>query len=161
MLRWACHMSDDVSQLSLNEAAAHLLQECRMVLPGIQALFGFQLVAVFDSRFSRDLSVNEQRMHLAAILCIVLAVALVMAPAAIHRSREPNSVSRRFLQLSSRLLMASMAPLAIGTSLDVYLVARLIAQSTTVATACALVALVIFATLWVLLPRVSLVARRS
>ena len=35
--------------LRLNEEATHIFEECRMVLPGIQALFGFQLVAVFDS----------------------------------------------------------------------------------------------------------------
>jgi hypothetical protein len=31
--------------------------------------------------------------HLAAVLCVVTAVAVVMAPAAIDRIREPNSVS--------------------------------------------------------------------
>jgi hypothetical protein len=29
-------------ELSLDSAARHILEECRMVLPGIQALFGFQ-----------------------------------------------------------------------------------------------------------------------
>ena len=42
-------------KLSLPEATSHLLEECRMVLPGIQALFGFQLIAVFNSRFADDL----------------------------------------------------------------------------------------------------------
>jgi hypothetical protein len=31
--------------IKLDSAATHLLEECRMVLPGIQALFGFQLIA--------------------------------------------------------------------------------------------------------------------
>lgn len=35
-------------ELPLSQAAQHLLEECRMVLPGIQALFGFQLIAVFN-----------------------------------------------------------------------------------------------------------------
>ena len=34
-----------------SEEASYLLDECRMVLPGIQALFGFQLVAVFNRTF--------------------------------------------------------------------------------------------------------------
>src|ERR1700754_2643659 len=95
-----------IERLSLEKAASHLLEECRMVLPGIQALFGFQLVAVFSNGFAA-LSASEQRLPLAAILCVVLSVALVMAPAALHRRREPRSVSRRFIELSSRLLMWS------------------------------------------------------
>src|SRR5213078_3805203 len=42
--------------LPLSEAVTHLLEECRMVLPGIQALFGFQLIAVFNSTFRESLS---------------------------------------------------------------------------------------------------------
>jgi hypothetical protein len=146
-------VSSDRVHLSLNEAATHLLEECRMVLPGIQALFGFQLVAVFSSGFASELTAGERRLHLAAILCVVAAVALVMAPATLHRHREPESISRAFLTLSSRLLMWSMAPLAIGTTLDVYLVARVIAQSVVIAAACAAAASGTFLSLWVVLPR--------
>jgi len=38
-------------KLPLSQAVSHLLEECRMVLPGLQALFGFQLVAVFNTAF--------------------------------------------------------------------------------------------------------------
>lgn len=34
-----------------------------MVSPGIQALFGFQLIAVFNSRFAEELTEREQRLH--------------------------------------------------------------------------------------------------
>ena len=50
-----------------------------MVLPGIQALFGFQLVAIFDPVFGRQLSSGEQRLHLLAITFVVIAIAMVMA----------------------------------------------------------------------------------
>jgi Na+/melibiose symporter-like transporter len=142
---------DNVEHLTLEQAATHLLEECRMVLPGVQALLGFQLVAVFSNGFP-SLSAGEQLLHLIAILCVVLAVALVMAPAALHRRREPQTISSQFLQISSRLLMWSMAPLASGTTLDVYIVARVITRSTTEATAAALVALAIFAILWGIFP---------
>src|SRR3954463_15106322 len=87
--------------LSLDSAAKHLLEECRMVLPGIQALFGFQLIAVFNEGFEKKLSGAEQRLHLAAIILVALAVALVMAPAAIHRLTQQRAVSERFIWLSS------------------------------------------------------------
>ena len=56
--------SDSGEQVKLSEAASHLLNECRMVLPGIQAIFGFQLIAVFNERFSKDLESIDQRVHL-------------------------------------------------------------------------------------------------
>src|ERR1700704_3035274 len=102
---------------SLVDETKAILEEARMVLPGIQALFGFQLVAVFNARFAEALSPGEQRLHLAAIFCVVVSVAAVMAPAALHRQREPYRVSRRFIELSSHLLMWGMVPLALGTTL--------------------------------------------
>jgi hypothetical protein len=44
-------MEHSVEKLSLEDALTHLLEECRMVLPGVQALFGFQLIAVFNRSF--------------------------------------------------------------------------------------------------------------
>jgi len=40
--------SGEKEELPLRLAAEYLIEECRMVLPGIQALFGFQLIAVFN-----------------------------------------------------------------------------------------------------------------
>ena len=35
----------------IEKMARQAIEEARMVLPGIQALFGFQLVTVFNDRF--------------------------------------------------------------------------------------------------------------
>src|SRR5438270_3471549 len=78
------------------KVASFLLDECRMVLPGIQALFGFQLVAVFNNAFWEKLSSGDRIVHLAAIALIIVAVALVMTPAAYHRQAEQHSVSEQF-----------------------------------------------------------------
>ena len=40
---------------ALKDAVEQALEEARMVLPGIQALFGFQLIAVFNQRFDTAL----------------------------------------------------------------------------------------------------------
>jgi hypothetical protein len=146
--------SDDtrLEPLSLDKAADQLLEECRMVLPGVQALFGFQLIAVFNAGFTERLSRGEQLSHLAAILCVVVAIGLVMAPAAIHRRREPYSVSSAFIDLSSKLLRLGMAPLAAATVIDVYLVARVLTGNLAAAMSAALFSLVMFIGLWVVLP---------
>ena len=138
--------------VKLSEAASYLLNECRMVLPGIQALFGFQLVAVFDDRFGRDLSDAEQAWHFAATALVAIAVALIMTPAAYHRALGVRHVSERFLRNASRLLLASMAPLGLGICIDFYIVGRLMLDSRwPMAASAALFALFFF--FWYLFPR--------
>ena len=145
----------DREELSLNDAASHLLEECRTVVPGMQALFGFQLIAVFNTVFAERLSSTERIVHLAAIVLVTIAIALVMAPAALHRQTEPMAVSRRFIRISSWLLLASMLPLAVGICLDVYLVARLVLGSRGVAAMVAGSLLGVSTIVWLLLPRMS------
>jgi hypothetical protein len=53
-------MSKASTSLDPEKSLTHLLEECRMVLPGIQALFGFQLVAVFNTPFKQLLDDREQ-----------------------------------------------------------------------------------------------------
>src|SRR4026209_578344 len=95
-------------ELPLSKAAEYLLDECRMVLPGIQALFGFQLIAVFNSAFDQKLNASEQKLHLLATGLIAVAVAIIMTPAALHRQTGPYAVTDTFVRMSSRLLLWSM-----------------------------------------------------
>jgi hypothetical protein len=139
--------------IKLDAAAGHLLEECRMLLPGIQALLGFQLIAVFTERFEDAVSHSDQRLHLAAVLLVAIAVALVMAPAAIHRQTQQREVSERFIWISSRLMVASMFPLAIALSLDVYLVGKVILGSEGMSAALAGGLLAVFFVLWLVVPK--------
>jgi hypothetical protein len=139
--------------LPLPQAASNLLNEARMVLPGIQALFGFQLIAVFNEGFAKKLSIGEQQLHLAATVLVAGAVAIVMTPAALHRMVEPRAVSDRFVMVSSRLLLCSMLPLAVGIAADLYLVARVVLRDGTSAAIIALLLLALYLTLWFGLPR--------
>lgn len=140
-------------KISLDTAASHLIEECRMVIPGIQALFGFQLIAVFNQGFEEKLSEPVQLVHLVALMLTALAMALVMTPAAIHRIAEPESVSERFLWMASNLLLAGMVTLAIGVALDVYVVSTALTSSAGVGVALGLALLALFSWLWLLLPR--------
>ena len=64
--------------------AQEAIEEARMMLPGIQALFGFQLIAVFNERF-HQLTEADQVLHYIALLLVALAIAIIMTPAAYHR----------------------------------------------------------------------------
>ena len=140
-------------KVSLDSAAGHLLEECRMVLPGIQALFGFQLIAVFNQGFGEKLSHVEQVLHLVAIVLTTLSMALVMTPAALHRQAEPTKVSERFLWMASNMVLAGMFPLAVAVGLDAYVVASVVLQNNVLATLLAVGLIVVFAFLWLVLPR--------
>ena len=139
--------------ISLESAAGHVLEECRMVLPGVQALFGFQLIAVFSQGFGERLSYAEQVLHLIAIGLVVLSMALVMTPAALHRQAEPREVSERFIWMGSNLVLAGMVPLALAIGLDAYIVSSLIIRNDAVAVLIAALVVGVFAALWFFLPR--------
>jgi hypothetical protein len=98
-------VQDKKEDLPLSRSAEFLLAECRMVLPGIQALFGFQLIAVFNSSFSQVLDPFEQKLHLCALFLTAMAIAFVITPAAYHRQTSSSKVTREFIKLASRLLL--------------------------------------------------------
>lgn len=125
-----------------------------MILPGLQALLGFQLIAVFNTGFSDRLSSGEQRLHLLALGLIAVAGALVMTPAAYHRHIGPRRVSEQFLTIGSRFLLAAMIPLMIGISLDFYLIARMILHAPVLSAGLAAGLGLLFCFLWLVYPRI-------
>jgi uncharacterized protein (DUF983 family) len=64
-----------------------------MVLPGVLTLFGFQRIVVFNPLFLDKLSRAQQWLHLAAMVTLSIAAALVLAPAAYRRSAEPRQLT--------------------------------------------------------------------
>src|SRR6266540_4381422 len=106
--------AEEREELPLSKAAENLLQECRILLPGLQALFGFQLIAVFQPTFEQKLSPAEQQLHLLALGLGALATAVIITPAAYHRQTGSCEATAGFVTVSSRLLMASMPLLALS-----------------------------------------------
>jgi hypothetical protein len=151
--------STDGERESRSNHLTHLLEECRMVLPGIQALFGFQLIAVFNQSFWDKLDRWEQVLHFIAIGLVALSVTLLMTPAAYHRQAEPDTISLRFLAMSTRLLSWSMWPLMLGIACDFYIIGTLILQSWMGSLALTLMLLTLILLLWFILPRLPTLQR--
>jgi len=143
--------SEDCHLETLEEEATHVTDECRMILPGVQAILGFQLIAVFNERFGR-FSEAEQLLHLAAFLLVMSAMGLIMAPAALHRQAERGRVTRRFVNLASTLLTLAMVPFMLGVSFDTYLVALLVSAQTNTSLLVAVGTLIVLGGLWFGLP---------
>ncbi len=127
------------------------IEEARMVLPGIQALFGFQLIAAFNERF-QQLGEGEQIVHFIALVLVALSVAIIMTPAAYHRLAERGSMSEFFVRLASSLIAIAMLPLMIALCLEVYLLSRVILHQQWISIAVASFLLIVFTVLWYVFP---------
>jgi hypothetical protein len=125
----------------------HVLTETRVVIPGAQALLGFQLIAVMTEGFDK-LSRSSKYAHLVSLGLIAASTILLMTPAAYHRIVEQGEVSQRLWRHSRRMLMAGMATLAAGVAGDFYVVVRKVAGSVPLATALAVVLLLMFYAAW-------------
>jgi len=141
-------------ELPLDKAASLVLDESRMILPGIQALFGFQLVVVFSTTFTEKLNLFEQRLHLLAILLVVIATMIILTQAMYHRQTSDKEVAEEFIRVASHLLLISMLPIVGSISIEVYLISRVILNSTSWALLLTFVVFTLFLLLWIGLPRI-------
>jgi hypothetical protein len=106
-----------------NRNLDQLLQELRVVLPGVQVLFAFLLAVPFSSRFG-DVDDFERDVYFVALLLSALAVALLMAPSIQHRILFRREQKRYLVSLGGALLIAGMTALALAIVLSLVLVAH-------------------------------------
>ena len=151
----------EVTRESLEQEARFILEVSRMVLPGIQALFGFQLIAVFNQGFAEKLAPFERDLHLLAFALVAVATALIMTAAAYHRQAEREQVSEYFVRIASRLLTLALLFLMIGASLDAFLVAKVITGLGAVSAALASGLAMVFFGLWFVFPWIGRRLRRA
>ena len=131
----------------LHRRIEQMLTEARVILPGAQALLGFQLVIVLTSAFE-TLPETSRLLHGASLLFIALAVILLVTPAALHRIVWAGEDSEAFLQIGGQVTVAALVPLAFGMAGDVYVVfVRLTHSPAWGAIVAAMVVLVLFG-LW-------------
>lgn len=127
-----------------------LLQELRVVLPGVQVTFAFLLTVAFMDRFG-EATVLQRSVYFAALLSTALATAFFIAPTIQHRIlwRQGDRATR--LKIGNMLLIAGTVLLAIGMSCVIFLVADVVYGRTGAIVATATM-VVVFVGLWYLLP---------
>ena|ERR1044071_8698024 len=131
----------------LTDKIKHVLTECRVVLPGSQALLGFQFISVLTESFDKLPSLSKY-IHLAALGLNALAIVLLITPAAYHRLVEEGEETEHFHRFASKILIAALVPLALALAADVYVVVQKVSDSQLLSVVSALVALAIFWELW-------------
>lgn len=87
----------------IKEKIKKLLIECRMVLPGVQAMLGFQLTTFFMPGFAR-LSPSSQWIHCGGLMATAIATFLVITPAAYHRLAEAGEDTEHLHQVGTKLV---------------------------------------------------------
>src|SRR5262245_61910625 len=103
----------------LSVRVEQMLTEARVVLPGAQALLGFQFAVTLTRAFDA-LAVHEKIVHVGALSVVALAVILLMTPAAVHRVAMGGQDTESFLRTGSRFIVAATLPLAAGIAIDIY-----------------------------------------
>jgi hypothetical protein len=131
----------------LHARIEQMLTEARVILPGAQALLGFQLVIVLTSAFE-TLPGTSRLVHGAALTCVALTVILLITPAALHRIVWAGEDSEALLRHGGRLTMAALVPLALGMTGDAHVVFARISGSQTFGAAAAAAVLVALFGLW-------------
>ena len=130
-----------------------LLQELRVIIPGVQVLLAFLLTAPFAQRFE-DLDQRGRRLYAVALLTALAAVISLLAPTVIHRLGDRRARRAR-LQWSIRLMVLGLAALSVSLLSATWCVSRLVWGPETGAAA-ALGGAALIAVLWVALPVVLL-----
>jgi hypothetical protein len=131
----------------LKDKIEHVLTEARVVLPGAQALLGFQLAGMLTESFEK-LPTSSKYIHLASLGMLALVVILLMTPAAYHRIVEKGQDTEHFHRVASRFLIAAMIPLALGICGDLFIVVRKVTESVTTSIIASALALLFFYGIW-------------
>lgn len=135
----------------LSTKVEQMLTEARVIIPGCQALLGFQLVAMMTRAFD-ELPQDAKIMHAVGLCCVTIAMILLMTPAALHRLSFGGNDSERFLRLGSAFVIAGPLPLALGIAADVYVVFLKISHSAAFTMMASSVLLLAMLALWYFYP---------
>jgi hypothetical protein len=156
MLRRRWNMSSRGEPMQQAKTALHvkieqMLTESRVILPGAQALLGFQLIVMMTKEFD-DLPPPVRTAHLVALLSLTLAIILLIAPAAIHRLSFGGRDDPRLQSIGSLLITTALLPLACAISCDVLIALTRLFGDTAASWSAALAVLFFLLGLWYIMP---------
>jgi hypothetical protein len=145
--RQAMEPKQDQSGTDVKTKIHHALTEARVVLPGAQALLGFQFATMLVDGFDK-LPMALKWLHFASLGSMAVAIVLLITPAAWHRIVERGQENERFHKFASAMVVAALVPIALGLSGDLFVVSYKITQSPALAAGMSGAALILFLGLW-------------
>ncbi len=118
---------------------AELLQELRVMLPGVQVLFAFLLTVPFSARFG-SVSSLQQAVFFGTLVCTALSTGLLLAPSAHHRLLWRMHAREHRLRVANRLAIAGMVLLVLAMVGVMFVITDVLFGSAAAAVATAVVA---------------------
>jgi hypothetical protein len=128
-----------------------MLTEARVLIPGAQALLGFQLIAILTKAFG-ELPPTYQYIHVAGFCSTSVAAMVLMTPAAVHRLAYDGEDDPQFYRIGARLVVFGALPMALGIAADVAVVFYKISADAAVAATAGVSSLLLLISLWYVVP---------
>ncbi len=147
--RDARDLDDIADRGELRKRYEMLLQELRVVLPGVQVLMAFLLTAPFAQRFT-DLDDTGRRAYLVALSSALGSTICLLSPTVFHRVAERTARNAR-LVWGIRLAVVGYVLLAVALTAALWCIVRLV-FGTTEANILAAAAVAVFCLVWIALP---------
>lgn len=142
---------DNDRATTLHGKIEHMLTEARVILPGAQALLGFQFIVTLTKSFEK-LSYALKIVHFIGLSALALSIILLIAPAAIHRMTFHGQDSERFHSIGSIIVTLALLPLVVAIVCDIYIALNRMLNDSTAAGIGAAAALLLLMSLWYILP---------
>lgn len=143
-------LDDEADREELRSRYYGLLQELRVVLPGVEVLVAFLLTVAFSNRFE-DLDSFGRLLFGIALMSATASVVCLLTPTVLHRAGERRARQDR-LRWGIRLTVAGVAWMGLAIVSVLWSVLRLV-YAARVAGVLTLSMTVILVGLWVVLPR--------
>jgi hypothetical protein len=130
----------------LDRELIELLNELRVVMPGVQVLFGFLLTVPFQQNFAK-IDAFQRDVYFATLLLTAASAACLMAPSALHRLTFRAGQKPYLIRFGTRQTIIGMALLALAMNGTLLLLTDILFHSLTVAITLACT-VTLFAWLW-------------
>ena len=131
----------------VHDKIRQVLTEARVIIPGNQALLGFQFAVILQRGFT-ELPRWVQWVHLGSLSLLAVSTVLLLTPAAYHRIVEHGEETEGFCRIANVLVVSSMPPLAVGVCGDFFVVIFKMSGSVSGALLASALMLCIFTGLW-------------
>jgi hypothetical protein len=138
--------SDEDEAERLDRELIELLNELRVIMPGVQVLFGFLLTVPFQQGFEK-IDAFQRDVYFVTLLLTAVAAAFLMAPSAFHRLTFRAGQKPYLLKLGTRQMIVGLGALALAMNGTILLLTDILFHSLTVAITVACSA-TLFAWLW-------------
>jgi hypothetical protein len=115
----------------LDRELIELLNELRVVMPGVQVLFGFLLTVPFQQRFE-TIDDFQRIVYFVTLLLVAASSAFLMGPSAFHRLTFREGQKPYLIRLATRQTIVGMALLALAMNGVLLLLTDLLFHATAV-----------------------------